>query len=77
MRDDIRCGCGGLCDSGELCSMRAHIPRCECGLRPIHGRRQHVLVDIWNSAVAAGLVEDSCERCTHGLFCPTHDEARR
>jgi hypothetical protein len=57
--------------------MRAHIPRCKCGLRPIHGRRQHVLVDIWNSAVAAGLVEDSCERCTHGLFCARHDEARR
>jgi hypothetical protein len=77
MLTDIRRGCGGLSDSGELCSMRAHVPRCECGLRPIRGRLQHVLVDIWNSAVAAGLVKDSCERCTYGLFCPTHDEAGR
>jgi hypothetical protein len=57
--------------------MRAHVTRWACGRRPIHARRQHVLVDIWNSAVAAGLVDESCERCTHGLFCPTHDEAGR
>jgi hypothetical protein len=77
MLTDIRCACGGLCDCGELCTMRAHVPCCECWQRPIHGRRQHVLVDIWNSAVVAGLVEESCERCTDRLFCPTHDEAGR
>src|SRR5262249_38412339 len=73
----IRCGCGGLCDSGVLCAMRNNVPKCHCGLQPIHARRQHVMVDIWNSVVAFGLVEDSCERCTYLLFCPTHAHAGR
>jgi hypothetical protein len=69
MLADIRCGCGGRCDAGSLCTLRAQVRSCECGSRPIHARRQHVLADIWNSAIVADLVEDSCERCTRGLFC--------
>jgi hypothetical protein len=28
---DIRCGCGGLCDSGEPCPMRRNVQSCACG----------------------------------------------
>jgi hypothetical protein len=28
---DIRCGCGGLCDSGEPCPMRGNVQACACG----------------------------------------------
>jgi len=77
MLSDIRCGCGGLCDSGELCPMRNNVTTRDCGLQPIRARRQRMMVAIWNSAVASGLVEESCERRTDGLVCPTHDDAGR
>jgi hypothetical protein len=74
---DIRCGFGGLCGASSRCVLRAQVPSCECGLRPIHGRRQQVLVDIWNGAIAADLVDDSGDRCTYGLFCAKRDRAAR
>ena len=38
---DIRCRCGGLCDSTEPCSMRGNVEPCRCGVTPVHGARQH------------------------------------
>jgi hypothetical protein len=38
--------------------MRHNVPVCGCGLQPVHGTRQHVVVDLWNTAIAAGLVDD-------------------
>jgi hypothetical protein len=41
MLTDIRCGCGGLCDSRELCPMRNHVEACGCGYSSItHARGQ-------------------------------------
>jgi hypothetical protein len=40
----------------------------ECVFDPDHLYHDHESVE---------LVEDSCERCTHGLFCPIHDKAGR
>jgi len=91
MLTDIRCGCGGVCDSGELCPMRGNVMACTCAAAPTHGPAQHDLVEwltarcdcafdpdhLYHDHEAAQLVEDSCERCTHGLFCPMHDEAGR
>ncbi len=37
---DIRCGCGGFCDSTELCPMRSHVQSCDCGYTSIvHARK--------------------------------------
>ncbi len=32
---DIRCGCGGLCDSGLPCPMAYLVPVCGCGGIPL------------------------------------------
>ncbi len=32
---DIRCGCGGLCDSGLPCPMAYLVPVCTCGGIPL------------------------------------------
>jgi hypothetical protein len=65
MLAEIRCCCSGLCDAGSLCTLREQVLSCECGLRPIHARLQHVLVDIWNSVIAA------CASDVHmGWFLP-------
>jgi hypothetical protein len=41
MLTDIRCGCGGLCDSRELCPMRGNVQACDCGATSIvHARGQ-------------------------------------
>ena len=38
---DIRCGCGGLCDSQEPCPMRGNVNACVCGHTVlIHARGQ-------------------------------------
>ena len=38
---DIRCGCGGLCDSRELCPMRGNVEVCRCGYTAtVHARGQ-------------------------------------
>ena len=38
---DIRCGCGGVCDSRELCPMRGNVEACDCSATPIvHERGQ-------------------------------------
>jgi hypothetical protein len=37
----IRCGCGGLCDSTELCSTRGNVRACSCRYTTIvHARGQ-------------------------------------
>jgi hypothetical protein len=38
---DIRCGCGGLCDSGEPCPMRGNVQACSCDVQPVHSTEQH------------------------------------
>ncbi len=41
MLSDIRCGCGSLCDSRELCPMRGNVQACDCGYTSIlHARGQ-------------------------------------
>ena len=88
MLTDIRCGCGGLCDSSELCPMRDNVTACVCAAAPIHGRAQHDLVELharsecafdpdhlYHDPEPTETFENACERCANGLFCPTHDEA--
>ena len=41
---DIRCGCGGLCDSNVICPMAANEAPCRCGAVPVHSQHQHDLV---------------------------------
>jgi hypothetical protein len=41
MLTDIRCGCGGLCDSCEPCPMRTNVQACSCAYSTIvHARDQ-------------------------------------